>query len=111
MQAPTNQWVALARGLGDYRQKQYTQAIEWGRVALVTKSGDPTLEVPALALIAMAQAGCGQTPESRASFLDAQEIARARLPRLSPLTPFQESWHNILIADLLLQEAASAIPQ
>jgi len=110
-QAPTNHWVALARGLGAYRQKQFTHAIEWGRLALASSNRDPTLEVPALAVIAMAQAGCGQTPASRASLIDAQEIARARLPRLSPLTPFQESWHNILIADLLLQEAASSIQQ
>ena len=110
-QAPNDKWVALARELGAYRQKQFTHAIEWGRVALASGSGDPTLEVPALALIAMAQAGCGQTLESRASFIDAQEIARARLARLSPLTPFQDSWHNILIADLLLHEAASSIQQ
>ena len=110
-QAAKDEWVALARGLGAYRQKQFTQAIESGRVALASGGGHTTLEVPTLALIAMAQAAAGQPPESRATLVEAREIARTRLPRLSPLTPFQDSWHDILIAELLLREATSLIPQ
>ena len=110
-QAPKDEWVALAKGLGAYRQKQFTQAIEWGRVALASGGGHPTLEVPTLALIAMAQAATGQPTESRATLVEARELAHTRLPRLGPLTPFQDSWHDILIAELLLREAAVSIPQ
>ncbi len=103
--------MALSRGLCAYRQKQFTQTVEWEGVALAASGSDAAPEVAARALIAMAQAAAGQRQESRATLVEAQEIARTRMPGLSPLTPFQESWHDILVADLLLREAASLIPQ
>ena len=110
-QSPKDKWVALSRGLCAYRQKQFTQTVEWEGVALAASGSDAAPEVAARALIAMAQAAAGQRQESRATLVEAQEIARTRMPGLSPLTPFQESWHDILVADLLLREAASLIPQ
>lgn len=108
-QAPKDKWVALAKGLCAYRQKQFAQTIKGERVALAAAGTDTMLEVAARALLAMAQAASGQSLESRATLSEAREIAHTRMPRLSPLTPFQESWHNILIADLFLGEATSSI--
>jgi eukaryotic-like serine/threonine-protein kinase len=110
-QSPKDRWVALSRGLCAYRQKQFTQAIEWEQVVLEPGVTNAALEVAGRALTAMSQAAAGQSEKSRAMLVEAQEIARNRMPGLSPLTPFQESWHDILIADLLLREATSSIPQ
>ena len=108
--SPADKWAVFAKGLCAYRQKQFTQAIEVERAALVLGGGtDTTLEVAAWALISLAQAAAGQPLESRATLVAAQEIARTRMPALSPLTPFQESWHDILIAELLLHEATTLI--
>ncbi len=106
-QDPKNRWVAFARGLCAYRQKQFPEVVKWAGVALAPGGTNTTLEVSARALIAMAQAATGRPQESQATLAEAREMARAHVPGLSPLTPFQESWHDILIADLLLGEAAS----
>jgi serine/threonine protein kinase len=110
-QSAGDKWAALAKGLGAYRQKQLTQAIECERAAIAVGGADATLEVAARALISMAQAEAGQPQESRKTLLETREIARTRMTGLSPLTPFEENWHNILVADLLLHEATSLIPQ
>jgi len=57
----------------------------------------------------MAQTAAGQKLKGEATLRHAREIARTRLTRLSPLTPFEENWHNILVAELLLREATSLI--
>jgi len=110
-QSPDDKWAALAKGLSAYRQKQFTQAIECEKAAVALGGADATLEVAARALIAMAQAEAGQPQESRTMLLETREIARTHMTGLSPLTPFEENWHNILVADLLLHEATSLIPQ
>ena len=110
-QSPKDKWAALAKGLCAYRQGKFPQAIESERAALILGGDDATLEVAARSLIALAQTAAGQPQEARTTLREAQEFARARLPALSPLTPFEENWHNILVADLFLREAAAALPR
>jgi len=106
---PAETWAAFAQGLSAFRQKQFPFTIARGQAALELGGTDAPLEVAAHAVIAMAQTAAGQKIEGEATLRHAREIARTRLIRLSPLTPFEENWHNILVAELLLREATSLI--
>jgi len=105
----TNKWAGLAKGLSDYRQGRFDSAVEWEQRALAAADSDATLAVAARSLLAMAQYHLGKFSEAKNALIEAYAIATKQMARLGPLNPFEEDWHNILVAKILLEEAGTLI--
>ena len=103
-------WAAyyeLVRGLAEYRQGDFPQAVEWTRKAL-RQPGVYDRDVQAHSVLAMALHGLDQGGEAREALSKAIELAGVTLPRLDSgdLGP---GWHDWIIAQTLLREAKALI--
>jgi WD40 repeat protein/tetratricopeptide (TPR) repeat protein len=104
-------WVAdfqFAKGLAEYRQANFAQAVEWTQKALVLSGTDYNRDVQAYSVLALALHRLNRAGEAREALSKATELAGAKLPRLDSgdLGP---NWHNWIIAHTLLREAKALI--
>ena len=104
-------WVAyyqFAKGLAEYRQANFAQAVEWTRKALGQPGTDYSRDIQAYSVLAMALHRLNQAGEAREALSKATELAGAKLPRLDSgdLGP---DWHDWIIAQTLLREAKALI--
>ena len=108
-------WVAyyqFGKGLAEYRQANFAQAVEWTQQALRQGGTDYNRDLQAQAqtysVLAMALHRLNRGSEAREALSKATELAQAKLPRLDSgdLSP---NWHNWIIAHTLLREAKALI--
>lgn len=103
---PLFPFLRFAKGFAQYRAGEYAGALE----TLQTFQGRPaagTLEVHALAVVAMTLHRSGQFEEARAALAAAREAALNVLPH--PDSDQNENWHDVLTARLLVREAEGMI--
>jgi WD40 repeat protein/tetratricopeptide (TPR) repeat protein len=101
---PSAAYYQFAKGLAEYRQTDFAQAVEWTQKALRQPDTDYNRDVQAYSVLAMALHRLNKTGEAREALSKATELAGAKLPRLDSgdLGP---NWHNWIIAQTLLREA------
>ena len=103
-------WIAYyqsAKGLAEYRQANFAQAIEWTGKAL-RQPGIYSRDIQAYSVLALALHRLNQAGEAREALSKATELARSKLPRLDSgdLGP---DWHDWIIAQILLREAKGLV--
>jgi tetratricopeptide (TPR) repeat protein len=101
-------YYQFAKGLAEYRQANYAQAVECTQKALRQPVIDYDRDVQAYSVLAMALHKLNQAGEAREALSKATEVAGAKLPRIESgdLGP---SWHDWIIAQTLLREAKALI--
>jgi len=101
-------YYAFAKGLAEYRQANFAQAVEWTRKALSQPGTDYNRDVQAYSVLAMALHRLNQASEAREASSTATELAGAKLPRLESgdLGP---AWYDWIMAQTLLREAKALI--
>ena len=101
---PRVAYYQFAKGLAEYRQTNFAQAVEWTRKALVQSGTDYNRDVQAYSVLAMALDRLNQAGEAREALSNATQLAGAKLPKLDSgdLGP---AWYDWIIAHRLLREA------
>ncbi len=100
-------WRQFSRALSQYRQGKSAEAIDWSDKSLASSKIQPACAASAHAVQAMARSGPNQTP-ARESLAKAAALVEANWlgPARDDLGP---SWHDWLIARLLLRQAQALI--
>jgi WD40 repeat protein/tetratricopeptide (TPR) repeat protein len=104
-------WAAyfqLVQGLAEYRQGRFAEAARGARKALAAP-GVFDRDVQAYMVLALACARSGQTSEARAALAQGKAVAEAKLPKAGS-GDLGASFHDWLIAHILLGEAAAFVP-
>jgi len=101
-------YFQFAKGLAEYREGRFAAAAEWANKALHKPGEDFQRDVQAYAVLAMARYQLGQTNEARAVLSNAEEVTETKLQKLDSGS-LGESWHNVLIAHILLREAKTVV--
>jgi hypothetical protein len=99
-------WFQMCRGLAEYRQRHFPQAVEWEQKSLVSTSSDLNLE--AYASLAMAEYQLGEFGLARAALAKGNEIADSKLPKVES-GDVGDNWSDWIIAHALLREASGMI--
>jgi serine/threonine protein kinase len=94
-------YFEFAKGLADYRQKNFAQAIALLEKVAAQQSDAPRT-VQAYATLAMAHQRLGRAEEARAALEKALKVADARLHNAV-------SWNDAIIAQFLIKEAKALI--
>ena len=96
------------KGLAEYRQANFAEAIEWTRKALRQSGNDYARDTQAYSVLAMALHRLNMAGEAREALRKATELADTKLPKLDSgdLGP---SWHDWIIAQTLLREAKALL--
>jgi tetratricopeptide (TPR) repeat protein len=103
---PALPWFKFCKGLAEYRQEHFAQAVELGQKALAEPS--PTLALGSSALMAMADYKLGRVDEALAALAKAAEIADTQLPNIQSRW-VGHGWGDLLIGHALLREARELI--
>jgi tetratricopeptide (TPR) repeat protein len=98
----------FAKGLAEYRQANFAQAVEWTQQALRQAGTDYSRDIQAYSVRSMALHRLNRAGEAREALSKATILAGAILPRLDSgdLGP---DWHEWIIAQTLLREAKALI--
>ncbi|MCX6922354.1 MAG: hypothetical protein NT154_03930, partial [Verrucomicrobia bacterium] len=101
---PPAAYCQFARGLAEYRQANFAQAVEWTQKALSQPGTDYNRDIQAYSVLSMALHRLNRAGEAHEALSKASELAGAKLPKLDSgdLGP---NWHNWIIAQTLLREA------
>jgi tetratricopeptide (TPR) repeat protein len=105
---PSEPYSQFLKGLAEYRQANFAQAVGWIQQALIQPGTVYSRDIQSCSVLAMALQRLNQAGEAREALSKATELAGAKLPRLDggDLGP---SWHNWIIAHILLREAKALI--
>jgi eukaryotic-like serine/threonine-protein kinase len=95
----------FAKGLAEYRQGHYTNAVEFLKRVLPLDVGGPG-RTKAYLVLAMAQWELGQREQSHDSLAEAEDLVKRKLPQAGPLG---EDWHEWLSARVLMREAETLL--
>jgi len=98
----------FAEGLAEYRQRHFTNAVEWMQRVLVKTGEERFRDVQASMVLAMAQYQLNQLDQARASLAEGFGIADKHLPKLES-GDLGGSWHDWLIAHILVSEAKALV--
>jgi tetratricopeptide (TPR) repeat protein len=106
--APGFAWIALSRGLADYRASNYRDSIKWLKQSLSAGPRIPYLEVSARLTLAMVHA------RLRDRELAQSELAAAKLVmdssfRKPDAGQLGDAWHDLLICWILRAEAEKVV--
>jgi tetratricopeptide (TPR) repeat protein len=101
-------WFELAKGLAEYRQDHFTNAIKWMQKLL--DRGGGILERDALAetVLAMAQQRLKRTDEARAALANARKITDTGPPK-SDANDLGGRWYFLLTVRALMREAQALV--
>jgi serine/threonine protein kinase/Flp pilus assembly protein TadD len=97
-------YFQMLDGLAGVRSGRYSDAVA-GLESLKPKAGRGVLDATAFAILAMAHHHLGHREAARAALGDAQAIVAQRMPNPAQGRPFEFSWHDWLICQLLCREA------
>ncbi|HEY3863573.1 MAG TPA: redoxin domain-containing protein [Verrucomicrobiae bacterium] len=105
-------WRLMTKGLAEYRQGRFTNAIEQMRLsqnALLHEgdSGGNACNADAWFVTAMARRQLNQTAEARAALKNGVALVRQKLPKLDG-GDLGENWFDVLPAYFLMREAQAA---
>jgi serine/threonine protein kinase/tetratricopeptide (TPR) repeat protein len=103
-------WLAyfqFAEGLAEYRRGRFNEAVEWTKKALA-RPGVFLRDVQAQMVLAMAYQQVHQADQARAELSKGEAIAITKLSKAGS-GDFGENYHDWLIAQILMREAASLI--
>jgi non-specific serine/threonine protein kinase/serine/threonine-protein kinase len=104
-----NAWFQLVKGMAEFRQGNFTAAIEWVSKTLPTETeNEPGRDVEAYMVLAMANYQLKKNDEARAAFSKGAEIERTKLPKLES-GDIGDKWEDWIIAHALLREAKALI--
>ena len=96
-------YFALVKGLAEYRQRHFADALEWLR-KVEPQESVPTRTAQLYSTLAMAEFQLGQTNAARAHLADGLKLAETRLAQ-----PGRIDWNDQLIARFLLREAQDLV--
>ena len=109
---PTNRgalsWFRQSKGLEEYRQGRFADAVQWELQVTSIADTAPTLDAEAYSVLAMAQHELKHDAEARAALAKALELAQTKLPHLGSDNPGPD-WQDWLIAHILLREAKTLV--
>src|SRR5258708_35307596 len=74
-------WSQFCRGLAEYRQGHFENAVEWMQAVLTRRGDIYTRDVEALMVLAMAQKQLHQTEEARASLAAGIKTCEAHMEK------------------------------
>ncbi|HXJ60719.1 MAG TPA: tetratricopeptide repeat protein [Verrucomicrobiae bacterium] len=97
-------WFNFSKGLAEYRQGHFANAIEWAQKALAKAGEDLSRDVVTYIVLAMAQHQLKQTDESRANLAKGLQLADAKLPKLIT-GDLGDGWDDVVLAWTLMREA------
>jgi len=98
----------FVKGLAEYRQKQFTNAVEWAQKVLAKTGQFSFRDVEACMVLAMAQYRTKQMGEARATLAKGLAIAETKLPKLER-GDLGDMWQDWIIAHALMNEARALI--
>jgi eukaryotic-like serine/threonine-protein kinase len=101
-------YYQFAKGLAEYRQANFAQAIEWTQKVLSHPGADYNRDMQAYSVMAMALHRLGKAGEARGAFSKATELAGAKLPKLDS-GDVGPDWHGWIITHALLRQAKALI--
>jgi len=99
----------FVKSLVEFRNEQFTDAVESGQDALKDGNLKPGEKVAAMSVLAMAQSKAGEPLPARATFDQARQIANKEMNPLNPLAVFREDWDVVIAAEIFLREAECLI--
>jgi hypothetical protein len=99
-------YFEFAKGLSEYRQGHFADAVEWLQKIVDLKS-DKYRAVQAHMTLAMAQHHLKQNDEARATLAKGLAIAEARFPKVDQ--GLDEQWQDWIFAHALMREAKALI--
>ncbi len=99
-------YYQLTKGLAEYRLGHYALAEDWLRKSLAL--GSANLRIPACLALAMTCHQLQKTNEAQYALLDAVFVAEGYF-RSPGASDFGEHWHDVLIFQILLNEAKALI--
>jgi hypothetical protein len=104
-----NPYLALARGLAEYRQGHYEEAERWVRIVSDNDSWSSyaNLTAPGNLLLAMTLQQRGKTAEARSALAKGAAVTES-WPGSIP-GDLGNGWHDLLIARTLLREATATL--
>ena len=106
---PLAAYCQFARGLAEYRQGNFAQAVEWTKRALTQPDTEYYhRDIQAYSVLSMALYRLNQAGEAREALRNAAELARAKLPSLDS-GDLGHDWYNWIISHTLLREAKGLI--
>jgi eukaryotic-like serine/threonine-protein kinase len=101
-------WSHFCRGLAEYRQGHFAEAVGWLQSAL-SRGGDiHARDVEAYMVLAMAQFQLHQPQAARDALTEGQKIDDTDLPKMETGL-LDDSWKDCLIAFALMREAKALI--
>jgi hypothetical protein len=108
-------WPAFAstKGLADYREGNFTGAVDWSERVLLRNSqldNAAWLQVETYAVLAMARFQLNQVDPARLALGMGQEIADTKLPKLES-GDLEEGWLDWIFGHALLREARQVIEE
>ena len=98
----------FAKGLAEYRQGHFGEAVDWMGKVLGSSAGDPFLEAEANVVLGMAQYQRQQPDQARASLAKAVEFQEKKLPKLAS-GDIGADWIDWIVVHALVKEASELI--
>jgi eukaryotic-like serine/threonine-protein kinase len=104
-------WRAVALALMNYRQNDFTQALEWGQKCLKYPDVNSAALATVHCLMAMSSQRLGQTEAARSELAQARKLAKDGEVKSGMLKDFQDGfWYDWIVVKHLLLEASSMTP-
>jgi serine/threonine protein kinase len=97
-------YYEMVKGLAEYRQAHYADAIEWLQKVIAVEGNAPIRTLQAYAVLAMAQYQQGQPGEAQATLSLGRALARESVDKDEG-----PNWHDRITARALLREAGALL--
>jgi len=100
-------YFEFTKGLAEYRQGNFSNAIDWMRKVLA-KPGVDHRDAQACLVLAIAQHQCGRHDDAVVALKKGAAIVENKLPKLEG-RDFDPNWPNWIVAHVLLEEATALV--
>ncbi len=107
-QHPLWPWFEFVKGLFEYRQGNFGNAIEWEQKTLLNQK-DIYRTAQAYMVMAMAQHALKQLDQARATLAQGLKYVESNLPKLDRKTGLDDLWNDWITAQVLVREAKALI--
>jgi len=101
-------WLHFCKGLAEYRQARFASSVEWMEKVLAKEGEQPSRDVEACMVLAMATHHLNQPVKAGAALARGRQIAGKELARLEN-GPLDNGWIDWIIAHVLMNQARSLI--
>jgi len=100
--------IEFSKGLVAYRKGFFLEAIEWEQKVLLLAGADPTWDVAASSVLAMARQRLSHGVEAQAALTNALKVADKNLPKPEN-GDLGDGWCEWIVAQALTQEAVGVL--